>query len=143
AQAAQANEILENVLDDMDVAVERSSSPQTRAEGLEIRAEIAELLKPATDTPELKQRITDIQGRLERLHEKNSGVGLQARDDIEAFSYKSDLLLLFSVITSIMLAGLVLFMIHRMIRSLKQRSSDHLYAALEGMPQGLTMFDDE
>jgi diguanylate cyclase (GGDEF)-like protein len=143
AQTSEANELLETVLDDMDVAIERSSSAQTRAEGQEIRAEIAQLLKLEANTPELKQRITDIQGRLERLHEKNSGVGLQARDDIEAFSYKSDLLLLCSILTSIMLAGLVLFMIHRMISSLKQRSSDHLYAALEGMPQGLSMFDDE
>jgi diguanylate cyclase (GGDEF)-like protein len=142
-QATEANELLENVLDDMDVAIERSSSAQTREEGQKIRAEIAELLKPEADTPELKQRITDIQRKLERLHEKNSGVGLQARDDIEAFSYKSDLLLLCSILTSIMLAGLVLLMIHRMISSLKQRSSDHLYAALEGMPQGLSMFDDE
>jgi diguanylate cyclase (GGDEF)-like protein len=143
AQTSEANELLETVLDDMDVAIERSSSAQTRAEGQEIRAEIAQLLKPEANTPELKQRITDIQGRLERLHEKNSGVGLQARDDIEAFSYKSDLLLLCSILTNIMLAGLVLFMIHRMISSLKQRSSDHLYAALEGMPQGLSMFDDD
>ena len=143
AQTSEANELLETVLDDMDVAVERSSSAQTREKGQGIRAEIAELLKPQADTPELKQRITDIQGRLERLHEKNSGIGLQARDDIEAFSYKSDLLLLCSILTSIMLAGLVLFMIHRMISSLKQRSSDHLYAALEGMPQGFSMFDDE
>src|SRR5438874_634251 len=143
AQTSEANELLETVLDDMDVAVERSSSAQTREKGQGIRAEIAELRKPQADTPELKQRITDIQGRLERLHEKNSGIGLQARDDIEAFSYKSDLLLLCSILTSIMLAGLVLFMIHRMISSLKQRSSDHLYAALEGMPQGFSMFDDE
>jgi diguanylate cyclase (GGDEF)-like protein len=143
AQASEANALLENVLDDMDVAIERSSSPIARAEGQEIRAEIAELLKPGIDTAELKQRITDIQGKLERLHERNSGVGLQARDDIEAFSYKSDVLLLCSILTSIMLAGLVLFTIHRMINSLKQRSSDHLYAALEGMPQGLSMFDDE
>ena len=142
-QTSEANELLETVLDDMDVAIERSSSALTRAEGLAIRAEIAELLKPAIDTPELRQRITDIQGKLERLHEKNSGIGLQARDDIEAFSYRSDLLLLCSILTSIMLAGLVLFMIHRMINSLKQRSSVHLYAALEGMPQGLSMFDDE
>ena len=90
----------------------------------------------------MENRITNIQKRLERLHEKNSDVGLQARDDIEAFSFKSDLLLLCSILTSVTLAGLVLFAIHRMIGSLKQRSSDHLYAALEGMPQGLTMFDD-
>ena len=31
AQTSKANELLENVLDDMDVAIERSSSPRTRA----------------------------------------------------------------------------------------------------------------
>jgi len=143
AQATEADELIEIVLDDMDVAIERSSSAQTRAEALEIRAQIAELRQQGSAASDIKQRITDIQRRLERLHDKNSAIGLQARDDIEEFSYKSDLLLLASIVTSIMLAGLVLLMIHRMIRSLKQRSNDHLYAALEGMPQGLSMFDDE
>ena len=142
-QASEADDLLDTVLDDMDVAIERSSSAQARAEAVKIRAEIAALKEPGLEASDLKPRITDIQGRLERLHERNSAVGLQARDDIENFSYKSDLLLLCSIVTSVMLAGLVLFMIHRMIRSLKQRSSDHLYAALEGMPQGLSMFDDE
>jgi diguanylate cyclase (GGDEF)-like protein len=143
AQTSKANELLESVLDDMDVAVERSSSPVAHARGLAIRADIADLLALAPDAPELEQRITDIQKRLEWLHERSSDVGLQARDDIEAFSYKADLLLLASILTSIMLAGLVLFMIHRMIKSLNARSSDRLYAALEGMPQGLSMFDDK
>jgi diguanylate cyclase (GGDEF)-like protein len=142
-QASKANELLENVLDDVDVAIERSSSQRTRAQGLEVRADIAELLKARIDAPPLDSRIDDIQQKLERLHQNNSSIGLQARDDIEAFSYKSDLLLLGSTLTSIMLAGLVLLVTHRMISSLNQRSSDHLYAALEGMPQGLTMFDDK
>jgi diguanylate cyclase (GGDEF)-like protein len=143
AQASKADEILENVLDDIDVAIERSSSQLTRTEGLEIRAGIAELLKAGMATPELDSRIDNIQQKMERLHQNNSAIGLKARDDIEAFSYKSDLLLLGSTLTSIMLAGLVLLVTHRMISSLNQRSSDHLYAALEGMPQGLTMFDNE
>jgi PAS domain-containing protein len=143
AQTSKANELLESVLDDMDIAVERSSSPAARAKGLAIRADIADLLALAPDAPKPEQRIAEIQRELERLHEKNSDVGLQARDDIEAYSYKADLLLLASILTSIMLAGLVLFVIHRMIRSMSQRSSDRLYAALEGMPQGLSMFDDK
>ena len=142
-QASKANELLEAVLDDMDVAIERSSSAAARSEGQNIRTAIADLLNLAPDAPELKDQIADIQKRMERLHERNSDVGLQARDDIEAFSYKSDLLLLGSIVTSIMLAGLVLFVIHRMISSLNERSSDRLYTALEGMPQGLSMFDDE
>jgi len=142
-QTSKADEILETVLDDMDVAIERSSSPRTRVEGQQIRSEISDLRRIGADAPDLEDRIAAIQKRMERLHQKNSDVGLQARDDIEAFSYKSDLLLLASILTSIMLAGLVLFVIHRMIRSLNRRSSDRLYAALEGMPQGLSMFDDQ
>jgi diguanylate cyclase (GGDEF)-like protein len=140
---ARANELLETVLDDMDVAIERSATERARAEGSEIRASIAELSKLDADGPDLDTRISGIQEKMERLHQKNSGVGLRARDDIEAFSYKSDLLLMASILTSTMLAGLVLFAMHRMIRSLNQRSSDRLSTALEGMPQGLTMFDDD
>ena len=121
-QASRADEVLETVLDDMDVAIERSSSPRARAEGQQIRADISDLHNLAPDAPDLEGRIADVQKKLERLHQKNSDVGLQARDDIEAFSYRSDLLLLGSILTSIMLAGLVLFVIHRMIRSLNQRS---------------------
>lgn len=142
-QASKASELLETVLDDIDVATERSSSQLTRAKGLELRANIAELLKLGADAPDLQGRIDQIEQRLEQLHQNNSTIGLQARDDIEAFSYRSDLLLLASTLTSIMLAGLVLLVTHRMIRSMNQRSSDHLYAALEGMPQGLSMFDDK
>jgi len=142
-QTSKANELLEAVLDDMDVAIERSSSPHARTEGAEIRAGIADLPNLATDAPEVEDRIADIQNKMERLHQRNSDVGLQARDDIEAFSYKSDLLLLCSVLTSVMLAGLVLLVIHRMISSLSHRSSDRLFTALEGMPQGLSMFDNQ
>ena len=141
-QTSKADEILETVLDDMDVAIERSSSPRARKEGQELRTEITDLHNLGPDAPDLEGRIADVQKKMEQLHQKNSDVGLQARDDIEAFSNKSDLLLLGSIVTSIMLAGLVLFVIHRMIRSLNERSSDRLYAALEGMPQGLSMVDD-
>ena len=142
-ETPKANDLLETVLDDMDVAIERSASAVARSEGMAIRSGIVDLLNPATEPLELESRIVDIQSRMERLHQRNSDVGLQARDDIEAFSTKSDLLLLGSVFTSIMLAGLVLLLIHRMISSLNARSSDRLFTALEGMPQGLTMFDEQ
>jgi diguanylate cyclase (GGDEF)-like protein len=142
-QTPSADELLEAVLDDMDVAIERSASPVARAEAMAIKSGIFDLLNPATEPLELESRIVDVQSRMERLHQRNSDVGLQARDDIEAFSTKSDLLLLGSILTSIMLAGLVLLLIHRMISSLNARSSDRLLAALEGMPQGLSMFDDQ
>jgi diguanylate cyclase (GGDEF)-like protein len=139
----KANELLENVLDEMDVAIERSTSSRARDLGLEIRAKIAALPNSALDPPDLADRIANIQQTMEWLSARNTDVGLKARDDIEAFSFKSDLLLLGSIVTSMMLAGLALILLHRMISSFKQRSSAQLSAALEGMPQGLSMFDSE
>jgi diguanylate cyclase (GGDEF)-like protein len=142
-QSSSAGELLENVLDNLDVAIERSSSPAARSEGIEIRTRIARLRQPGMDGPDQDNEITDIQKNLERLHQRNSAVGLEARDSIEQLSLQSDLLLMLSILTSLTLGGLVLFLMHRMISSWNQRSSDHLYAALEGMPQGLSMFDDK
>jgi diguanylate cyclase (GGDEF)-like protein len=143
AQVTKANELLEKVLDEMDVAIEKSSSPRSRALGMEIRANIAALPDLAGEPAELADRMSDIQQQMEQLGARNAAVGLMARDDIEDFSFKTDLLLLGSIVTSVMLAGLALLLLHRMINSLKQRSSAQLSAALEGMPQGLSMFDAE
>ena len=142
-QISKANELLEKVLEEMDVAIERSSSPQSRARGQEIRANITALPSISTDAQELADRTANIQQQMEQLGARNSAVGLKARDDIEESSFTSDLLLLASIVTSIMLAGLALLMLHRMIASMKQRSSAQLSAALEGMPQGLIMFDGD
>jgi len=142
-ETSKANELLEKVLDEMDVAIERSSSPRSRALGLEIRANIAALPDLGANAPEVADRLTDIAQKMEQLGARNAAVGLMARDDIEEFSFKSDLLLLGSIVTSVMLAGLALLLLNRMINSMKQRSSAQLSAALEGMPQGLSMFDGE
>jgi diguanylate cyclase (GGDEF)-like protein len=141
AQISKANALLENVLDEMDVAIERSSSPRSRAQGLEIRAKIAALPDAGADAQKLAERVTNIQKEMEKLDARNTDIGLKARDDVDEFSFKSDLLLLASIVTSVMLAALALLLIQRMINSLKQRSSAQLSAALEGMPQGLIMFD--
>jgi diguanylate cyclase (GGDEF)-like protein len=142
-QISEANELLENVLDQMDVAIERSSSPHTRSQGREIRAKIAALPDVEMSASDLTDRMTAIQQEMEQLSARNAAVGLKARDDIEEFSLQSDLLLLGSIFTSIMLGGLALLLLNRIINSLKERSSAQLSAALEGMPQGLSMFDDE
>jgi diguanylate cyclase (GGDEF)-like protein len=140
---SEANELLENVLDQMDVAIERSSSPRTRAQGREIRAKIAALPDVGMSASDLADRMTAIQQEMEQLGARNAAVGLNARDDIEEFSLQSDLLLLGSIFTSVMLGGLALLLLNRIINSLKERSSAQLSAALEGMPQGLSMFDDD
>jgi diguanylate cyclase (GGDEF)-like protein len=141
AQISKANQLLDKVLNEMDVAIERSSAPSSRVHGLEIRANIAALANAGANPQELAERMSNIQREMERLDARNADVGLKARDDIEEFSFKSDLLLLASIVTSVMLAGLALLLIQWMINSMKQRSSAQLSAALEGMPQGLIMFD--
>jgi diguanylate cyclase (GGDEF)-like protein len=142
AETSKANELLDDVLDNMDVAIERASTPLTRAQGQDIRASLSELRDLAASDPGLADRIADLRKKMERLRQRNSDIGLKARDEIDAFSLKSDLLLLGSIFTSITLAGLVLLAMHRMINAMKRRSSDHFHAALEGMPQGLSMVDD-
>jgi len=142
-QGADTGDLLDNVFDNMDVAIERSSSAAARVDGLDIRTKIAALRDIPANDPAFANWVSLIQKDMERLRQRNSDVGLKARDDIEEFSFESDLLLLCSVVISIVLAGLVLFVIHRMIGSLKRRSSEHLYATLHGMPQGLTMFDEQ
>ncbi len=143
AEIAKAHALLDDVLSDIDVAIERSTSPRNRAEGQEVRSYIAALPYLDLEGQTLADRLTDIQQRLERLATRNTAVGLMARDEIENLSFKSDLLLLGSIVTSVMLAALALLLLHRMINSLKERSSAHLSAALEGMPQGLAMYDGE
>jgi len=140
AEMSKANELLDKVLDEVDVAIERSNFPLARAQGLEIRTNIAALRDAGMNEAELANRLTDIQQKMEQLGVRNAAVGLRARDDVEDIFFKSDFLLLGSIFTSIILAGLALWLLHRMINSL-ERSSAQLSAALEGMPQGLCMFD--
>jgi diguanylate cyclase (GGDEF)-like protein len=142
AEAAKANELLDDVLDNMDVAIERATSPLTRAEGQDIKVKLSELRDLAASESDLEHRVAVLRKKMERLRQRNSDIGLKSRDEIEDLSLKADLLLLGSIFTSITLAGLVLLVMHRMISSMKRRSNDHLHAALEGMPQGLSMVDD-
>jgi diguanylate cyclase (GGDEF)-like protein len=142
-ETSKANALLDDVLDNMDVAIERASSALIRADGQDIRSKLGELRDLAAADPSLENRIIALRKKMERLRQRNSDVGLKTRDDIDDFSLKADLLLLGSIFTSITLAGLVLLVMLRMISSMKRRSIDHLHAALEGMPQGLSMVDDQ
>ncbi|MBR0933064.1 bifunctional diguanylate cyclase/phosphodiesterase [Bradyrhizobium jicamae] len=140
-ETSKANELLDDVLDNMDVAIERASSPLTRVGAQDIRVRLSELRDaPAGD---IENHIAAIRKKMERLRQRNSDIGLKSRDDIEESSVKADLLLVASILTSITLAGLVLLVMHRMIGSMKRRSNDHFQAALEGMPQGLSLVDDK
>ena len=89
-------------------------------------------------------RIADIQKKMERLHQTKFGRQPGRPGQYRAIiAFSPTCCCCFRSSPASCLAGLVLFLMHRMISSWNQRSSDHLYAALEGMPQGLSMFDDK
>ena len=114
-ERSKAEEGLENVLDNLDVAIERSDSPRSRDMAKELRAKIAALAHDETGAAELKSRLINIQQELEGLGARASAVGLKARDDIEGFSSRSDTLLLISVATSIVMVIVALLLLQRLI----------------------------
>jgi len=110
-ERSKASEGLANVLDNLDVAIERSYSPSSRDLAKEIRTRIAGLASNEHYATELKPELINLQQQLERLGSFASDFALEARDDIERFSSKSDTLLAISVGSSIVVVvvGLVLF----------------------------------
>jgi diguanylate cyclase (GGDEF)-like protein len=77
---------------------------------------------------------------LQQPGEPDAGAMLRARDDVAALAHKSDLSLLITIMTSILLAGLALISLDRLVTSVNL-SRAQFSAALEGMPQGLCMLD--
>jgi methyl-accepting chemotaxis protein len=110
-ERSKAAKGLGNVLDDLDVAIERSYSPSSRDLANEIRTTIAGLAGGELYATELKPELINLQQQLERLGSQASAFALEARDDIEGFSSKSDTLLAISIGSSIVvvMVGLLLF----------------------------------
>ncbi len=107
---AQAD--LEKVLDNLDVAIERAESEHSRNLIKDVRATIANLAdRPA----ELKSRLGDIQEQMARLSSHAAGMGLKARDDVEAFSSKSDMLLWISIGSTLAMGIAALLLLERVI----------------------------
>jgi methyl-accepting chemotaxis protein len=123
-EKAEAGEGLENVLDNLDVAIERSDSPHSRDMAKEVRARIAKLAAGDLDAAELKSHLADTQEGLEGLGSRASAVGLKARDDIEGFSSRSDSLLLVSFGTSIAMVLVALFLLERLISQAQAARKD-------------------
>jgi methyl-accepting chemotaxis protein len=123
-EKAKAGEDLGNVLDNLDVAIERSDSPRSRDMAKEVRAKIAKLAASDLDAAELKSQLADIQDGLEGLGSRASAVGLKARDDIEGFSSRSDSLLLVSFGTSIVMVLVALFLLERLISQAQAARKD-------------------
>jgi methyl-accepting chemotaxis protein len=114
ADGSKSGEDLENVLNNLDVAIERSDSARVRDIGKEVRSKIAALGGEA-DTADLKSRLLNIQQDLEALGSRISAVGLQARDAIEGFSSKNDTLLWMSIGTVVVMVIVALILLERLI----------------------------
>jgi methyl-accepting chemotaxis protein len=112
------------VLDNLDVAIERSESPRSRDMAKELRAKIAALAGDDTGGMDLKSGLLHIQEELEGLGSRASAVGLKARDDIEGFSSKSDTLLSLSVGTSVVMVILALLLLERLISQAQTARTD-------------------
>jgi methyl-accepting chemotaxis protein len=95
----------------LDVAIERSYSPSSRDLAKEIKTKITGLAGGELHVTELKSELINLQQQLERLGSLASDFALEARDDIEGFSSKSDTLLAISIGSSIVvvMVGLLLF----------------------------------
>jgi methyl-accepting chemotaxis protein len=113
-EQSKASEDLSNALDNLDVAIERADSPRSRETAREVRAKIAALADDKADA-DLKPRLDGIQQDLAHLASHASAAGLQARDDIEGFSSRSDSLLLTSIGTSVIVIIVALLLLQRLI----------------------------
>jgi methyl-accepting chemotaxis protein len=123
ADGSKAGEDIENVLNNLDVAIERSDSVRSRDLGKELRAKIVALGGEA-DAADLKSRLTKIQQDLEELGSRVSAVGLKARDDIEAFSSKSDTLISLSIGTVVVMVIVALMLLERLISQAQTARQD-------------------
>jgi methyl-accepting chemotaxis protein len=135
---SKAAEGLGGVLDNLDVAIERSDSPQSREMVKEIKTKIAALAAGDIDNARLKTALTNIQQELELLGSRASAIGLQARDDMEGFSSYSDTLLSILVGTSILMIIVALLLLERLIsqaqtarRNAERRDAEMAAAAKE------------
>jgi methyl-accepting chemotaxis protein len=114
-QRSEPAEGIRNVLDNLDVAIERSYSPSSRDLAKEIRTNIARLADGEVHATELKPELIKLQQQLEGLGSRASAFALEARDDIEGFSSKSDTLLAISVGSSIVVVVVGLLLFERLI----------------------------
>ena len=112
---AESQDTLGSVLDNLDVAIERADSQHSRDLAVAARRIIAAFSDDRMSPAELKLQLTEAQQQLEHLASHASAIGLQARDDIEEFSSKSDRLLLISSAVSIALVIAALIILERLI----------------------------
>lgn len=115
ADGSSPEKTLGNVLDNLDVAIERADSPHSRDMAKEVRGELAALAGDHAADEELKGRLTDLQQQIEHLGSHASAVGLEARDNVEALSSRTDTLLLILIGSSMLMVIVALILLERMI----------------------------
>jgi len=101
---------MEEVLSDIDIAIERSGSPEARALGEQIRKDLKLFSQGSPEHPD-PVLAANIDKDFAALAQRTSADGLQARNRIKTFSAQSDLLLLASIAVSavfVMLTGALL-----------------------------------
>jgi methyl-accepting chemotaxis protein len=112
---AKTGEILDTVLNNLDVAIERADSSLSHEMANDVRSHVVALAVDQSDAGQLKSKFAGLQEELERLGSHASAVGLKARDDIEGFSARSDILLSISIGTSVVMILVALLLLERLI----------------------------
>jgi methyl-accepting chemotaxis protein len=112
---SKTGEVLDTVLNNLDVAIERADSPRSREMANDVRSHVAALAVDQSDAAQLKGKLAGVQEELERLGSHASAIGLKARDDIQGFSASSDILLSISIGTSVVMILVALLLLERLI----------------------------
>jgi len=135
---SKVGEVLDTVLENLDVAIERSDSPRSREIAKDIKTKIAALAGNEIGAADLKATLTNLQQQLELLGSRAAAIGLQARDDMEGYSSHSDMLLAILVGTSIVMVIAALLLLERLLsqaqaarRSAELRDAEMAAAAKE------------
>jgi methyl-accepting chemotaxis protein len=132
-------EILDTVLNNLDVAIERADSTRSRDMAVAARSHVAELAADQSDNGQLKSTLDQVQEELERLGSHASAVGLKARDNIEGYSAQSDLLLSISIGTGVVMIFIAVLLLERLLSQAQaarshaeQKDAEAVAAARQG-----------
>jgi diguanylate cyclase (GGDEF)-like protein len=135
-EISAANSQLSEAIDDLEVAIENSNSQRIRGDGARLRSEMAALRDASPDRLNSGFDLNMVQSQLEGLAKHTAAIGLAARDKVEAGGSNSRSLLFGSIVGSILLAGLSLFILRRVTdrRTSEQLTQMATFDPLTGLP---------
>jgi len=142
AQILRSKEQLPNIIDLLEVSIDRANSSKWRDDARVVQARIKSIIDRDDRGPLLIPHLADLEDALEQLGRRSSNVVLKARDDIEDFSSDGDLLLLASILTSVILAAITLILLRRAFAKSAHARENYLarmtqlakYDSLTGLP---------